>query len=142
MVRANDPVLRPRNPADAMPADSARCGASAGQARHLGAGPAEDHAKPGQQVGGEGMKPRVAVYINEDGSFDVYADDGVEVYSVCDWAPNDRLYLMSPEEIPEGMLDGEFGFLGDGSPAETRAKRAAAVISGESYLKVVSDDDA
>ena len=88
------------------------------------------------------MKPRVAVYINEDGSFDVYADDGVEVYSVCDWAPNDRLYLMSPEEIPEGMLGGEVGFLGDGSPAETRAKRAASVLSGESHLKVVSDNDA
>lgn len=71
---------------------------------------------------------RVAIHYDEHGNPTVYADEGVEVYSVCDYTPSDRLYLMSPAPIPRGLLDGPVGFAGDGSAAEGRAVMAVRMM--------------
>ncbi|WP_162784721.1 hypothetical protein [Paracoccus suum] len=70
---------------------------------------------------------RVAINVNIGGDFEVFADEGVEVICVCDFAEDDRLYRASPRPIPEGMLDGPIGHAGDGS----RAERLAHAVSKE-----------
>lgn len=81
--------------------------------------------------------PRVVLHYDESGWVTVYADEGVTVISVCDHAPEDRLYRMSPEAIPEGMLDGDIGHREDGSPASVRAQAALAEIESRPHLRAV-----
>ncbi len=85
------------------------------------------------------MTLRVAIHQDEDGTYDVYHDEGVEVIIVCDFAPADRLYKMKRYPIPERMLDGDVGRLDDDSPAQKRALRAVADFHGEKHLTVVDD---
>lgn len=73
-------------------------------------------------VGEDGQgERRVALVYDENGNVELYADPGVTVISVCDHTPGDRLYRVSPQPIPEGMLAGPIGYAGD----ETRADRIA-----------------
>ena len=83
---------------------------------------------------------RAVIHWRNDGSFAVYADDGVEVISVSDFAPDDRLYRMSPDPIPDDLLDGPVGHIGDGSAAEVKAIRVIKELHGESHLQEVTDE--
>ena len=80
---------------------------------------------------------RVAIHFTEDGNWTAYADDGVEVYSVCDASPSDRVYRMAPEPIPDGLIGGDVGHKDDGSAASLRVQRFVAEANGERHLRVV-----
>lgn len=82
-------------------------------------------------------KSRVVIRFDEGGGFAVYADDGVEVFTVCDFTPEDRVYRMSPEPVPEGMIGDGVGHKDDGSPASVRAQAALAKIEGRPHLAAV-----
>ena len=87
------------------------------------------------------MKPRVVFQTDAHGNVSVYADPDVEVIMCCDWVPNDRLYRMEPEPIPDGLLSGSIGHRGDGHPGETRITRAVREATGQDPFDVVSSDD-
>ena len=86
-------------------------------------------------------KLRVAIRFDPFGLPEFFADEGVEVYSVCDFTPSDRVYRCSPGPIPDGLLEGPIGHKDDGSAANTRAIRAVKMMEGESHLSVVSTED-
>ena len=81
--------------------------------------------------------PRVVIHQQDDGSISVLADPGPDVYWVDDRTPSDRIYQMSPDPIPDRMLEGHVGHGGDGSPAETRAHACVAAMEGRPHLSVV-----
>lgn len=81
------------------------------------------------------QKPRVALSYDTDGNVTVYADADVEIISVCDHTPHDRLYRLSPAPIPDGMLDGPIGYSGDGSRSEMIVCAASdALNDGDNIL--------
>lgn len=84
---------------------------------------------------------RVVIYYDKDGWPTIYADAGTDVYSVDERVPADRIYRNSPQQIPDGMLDGPVGYLGDKSAAEVRAHRAAAYIEGRPHLTLATTED-
>lgn len=59
-------------------------------------------------------------YENPEDPPTIYADAGVTVLSVCEFAPSDRTFMHAPDPIPAGMIDANPGFEGDGSEAEAR----------------------
>ena len=73
-------------------------------------------------------KPRVLIDWKENGDFTVYADGEVEVFSRSEHIPDDMLYRFSPDPIPEGWLDGPFGYIGDGSLADATALFIARIF--------------
>ena len=87
---------------------------------------------------------RVAIVYNEAEDIPrIYADEGVVVYSVCEFAKDDRIYRLSPNPIPDQMLQGPIGHKDDGSAATTRIRRYLGDLRGESPFKVIeggSDD--
>lgn len=87
-------------------------------------------------------EPRVAVHVDANGDWSVFADAGVTVFCVSDLTPQDRVYrYTNMPPIPLGMLDGPVGFHGDRSAAETRAHRASAAIEGRPHLNLVERGD-
>lgn len=83
----------------------------------------------------------VALHFDENGLLRVYSDEGVQVISVDDRSPGDRLYRYMHQPIPEGMLDGTIGHAHDGSPATARALRGLAEMQGRSHLSIVSEPE-
>lgn len=83
------------------------------------------------------MTPKVVIYFDKNGDWQAFAEGDVEVFCVDDGTPPDRTFRMSPEPIPSGMIGDEIGYSGDGSPAEIRALRAKAELSGERHLKPI-----
>ena len=75
--------------------------------------------------------PTPCVVIDRDGrgNYVVYANRGVYVFSRSASIPEDMLYRFTPDPIPRGWLDQPFGYRGDGSPAEERAKLIAEVLA-------------
>lgn len=76
-------------------------------------------------------------YRHADDMATVYADDGIEVLWVCDYAPDDRIFRMKPGAIPDGLLDGPIGYTGDGSAAEIKTAKAIREINGLPAFDVV-----
>lgn len=72
---------------------------------------------------------RVALVYDEAGNVEVYADKGVTIISVCDHAPEDRLYRLAPAPIPDGLLDGYIGHAGDETRADRLATAAAEAVA-------------
>ena len=65
-------------------------------------------------------KPRVVIDWHPNGDHTVYADGDVDVYCRSAHTERDPLYRYTPEPIPDGWLDEDAGYLGDGSIAERR----------------------
>jgi hypothetical protein len=73
--------------------------------------------------------PRVVLHYENPGDPPViYADPGVTVFTICEFTPQDRTFMVAPRAIPGGMIDSNPGFTGDGSDAE---KRLSAFIRGD-----------
>ena len=83
---------------------------------------------------------RVVIHQDETGWPVVYADGEVEVFWVDEGAPDDRTYKMSPEPVPDGILDAEHGYMDDGTAASIKAERAKRELAGERHLSIVSPE--
>lgn len=87
------------------------------------------------------MKRVVLHYHEADDIPVIYADEGVEVYSVCEYAPDDRTYRMSPGAIPEGMIGAQVGFDGDGSASEIKTIKAVReAVTGKPFGVIGGDE--
>lgn len=82
-------------------------------------------------------KLRVVIYVDDTGCWSVQADPGVEVFSVDELVPDDRVYRMDPASIDEIVLTGEIHHAQDGSPAAARVTRAVREAYGMPLLDIV-----
>jgi hypothetical protein len=82
-------------------------------------------------------RPRVVIYVDQNGNWSVQADPGVDVYSVDELVPHDRVYQMNPDHIEDGVLDGEVHHENDGSAAAARITRAVREAHGMPAFEVI-----
>jgi len=86
--------------------------------------------------------PTVVIRNDEDGNIQVYREGHVDIIWCDDRAPQDRLYRMRGDPIPDGLLDGEVGHVGDNSAASIRAQRALRYIEGRPAFDVITPETA
>lgn len=85
---------------------------------------------------------RVVINFKEDGSFEVATDEPCEVYTVCDFTPNDRVYRLgethtvSREAVDAALRDDAIGHNGDDRHAAVK-NRILSAEDGKPYLRPV-----
>lgn len=68
---------------------------------------------------------RVVIKMDEQGGFEVFSDEPIEVYSVCDFTPNDRVYQMTQsvhvgvEKVQAELRNDPVGHYHDDKPLGT-----------------------
>lgn len=92
------------------------------------------------------MTKRIIIHYDEDGIMSVYAEEGldVEILSICEPAPGDRVYQMRPafmttEEITALIGESPIGLFDDERAAALTA-RIEEAMTGKPRLSVVRSE--
>lgn len=86
---------------------------------------------------------RVVINMAMDGGFEVITDEPCEVFTVCDYAPNDRVYrltdchMVSRVAVDAALRDDPVGHSGD-ERHEAIKNRILSAEAGERHLKPVT----
>ncbi len=85
---------------------------------------------------------RIAITMDVDGTFEVVTDEPSEVYIICEYAPNDRVYRLSSahtvgrDKVDALLGDSEIGHNGD-DRHEAVKNRILSAECGERHLRPV-----
>ena len=86
---------------------------------------------------------RIVINMNLDGCMEVITDEPCEVFTVCDHAPNDRVYrltdshMVSRTAVDAALRDDPVGHSGD-DRHEAIKHRILSAEAGEPHLKPVN----
>ena len=83
------------------------------------------------------MVNRIAVIMDEHGGFTFTSDEPVEIFVVCDFAPNDRVYqsqvTVGMEKVQAILRDDQVGHYNDasllGTGLETKRQPSKRILN-------------
>lgn len=86
--------------------------------------------------------PRIVINFRENVSFEVATDEPCEVYSVCEYAPHDRVYrlteahMVSRAAVDAALRDDPVGHSGD-ERHDAVKNRILSDLDGKPHLRPV-----